>query len=238
MNSENENRRAQHRFSAWAWPVALTVCFVCSIFLAGYIIRGCTPAGIAAAFKPEFRINSTTAISTSADKLRRTGKLVVLQSEVSVNIVKENTKILTVLGQPVNLGTTKVTVRCGGNKIQYYVPLEQFSATKFTYNSNKKQLVVAIPPPLLDETMVDVQSDPSKIEVQTEVGWARLDSKSGQTMRQSALKELRAAALQEGRAPIHAEAARTEALGAIQKLLSPLSIQLNSGVELMVEFER
>lgn len=235
-SSSNHTNPEQRQRSAWAWPLAVVICGVTLILVLGKVLYGCTPAGIVSAFKPEVRISCHTAISTSIDKMKRTGKLVVLQSELSAEVTKESSKVVEVLGHPLDLGTTTVQLRCSGNKIQYFVPLERITSDTFSYNAASKRLVVTVPAPILDTGIVEIQSDPTKIEIQTRVGWGRLDSKSGQALRKLAQMELRSAIIAEGRSSVHLDAAKQEAQHQLQKILAPLASQLCDDVQLVVAF--
>ena len=233
----NDTRSRGHQLSSYAWPVAVVICVVTLIIVLGRVLQGCTPGGIAAAFKPEFRISYRTAISTSIDKMQRTGKLVVLQSEVGVVVTEESSKVVTVLGHPIDVGTTSVQIRCGGNKIQYYMPLDHITSDTFKFDKVSQHLVVTVPEPILDTDIVDIQSDPTQIDIQTKVGWGRLDAYSGQALRQLARTHLRPAVIAEGRGSIHLEAAKQQAKHQLQQMLTPLVNQLQDRVELVVEFK-
>lgn len=235
-SSSNDTHHERHQSSAWAWPVAFVICGVALILVLGYLLYSCTPAGIVAAFKPEFQLSCHTAISTSIDKMHRTGKLVVLQSEVSVEVTEESSKVVTILGHSLDLGTTTVQLRCGGNKIQYFVPLEHITSGTFKYDKTSQHLVVTVPAPILDTDIVEIQSNPTRMEIQTRVGWGRLDAYSGEALRQLAKKKLRSAVIAEGRSPVHLDAAKQEAQHQLQQMLTPLANQLADGVQLVVEF--
>jgi hypothetical protein len=237
MSSSNDPAHPPHPASAWAWPCAVAACLITLVLVVGQLVRGCTPAGIAEAFKPQFRTSCHTSISSSVDKMHSVSKLVVLQSEVSVEIRESSEKVIHIKGFDLDLGTTTVSVRCAGNRIQYYVPMEKVSTGDFSYDASRNRLVVRIPRPRLDDAMVEVQSDPAQLEIQTRLGWARLDNFSGQALREVALKKLRSAVLNEGRSPIHAEAAAARARSALEKVLAPLAGELRSGVELRIDFK-
>ena len=100
-----------------------------------------------------------------------------------------------------------------------------------------KRLTLRIPAPRLDEDLVEVQSDPGKIEFRTEVGWARFDSRSGQFLRDQAQKELRPAIVREGNSSLYIDKAKMNARESLKKLLEPMASKLKEDVELEVEFK-
>jgi hypothetical protein len=107
----------------------------------------------------------------------------------------------------------------------------------FRYDEVHKRLTVRLPAPKLDEEVVEVQSDPGKIEFRTDVGWARLNSRSGQFLREQAQRELRHAIIREGQNPLYIEKAKGNARESLKKLLEPMAGQLKEDVELEVQFK-
>ncbi len=228
------------------WPLAVMAVLIVSIIAGTYVIVTVLKlgqkvveapakmvAGIQDAFRPRVTVN--TVISTTLDRLKNESKLVVLTARVNVEITKESEK--SVLWGKVDLGSTRVRLKAVGNKIQYYVPLEKIEREAFKYDDFHKRITVTVPAPKFDEQMVDVQSDPSMMEVQSQVGWGRLDSYSGGFLRDQARRDLRPAVVQEGKNEMYQEKARTNARVALKKLLEPLAGSLKDGIELEVEFK-
>ena len=83
------------------------------------------------------------------------------------------------------------------------------------------------PDPVLDEDMVDVQSDPSKIKIKTNVGRWRLDSKSGRFLRNQVRKSLREKVIAEGKKDMLIELARRNAKSVLLELFERLSKEKN-----------
>jgi molybdopterin converting factor small subunit len=178
-------------------------------------------------------VTAKTVVFNAVSEMKKHTKLVVLTAEVTAEIHKENTK--TWLG--VNWGTTTVDLKAPG-KVQYFVPLEGFGPQNIAVAANGRSVVVRVPGPVLDREIVEVESDPAKLEVRTEAGWARLASWSGQALEDSAKAELRRNVLEAGDAPVvHAEAERV-AREAVLEILKPLAEALKEGVEVKVEFEK
>src|SRR5687767_8483734 len=157
-----------------AWPIAFTVIAIALIAFGGFIFKTCVDQPrrmaetIANATRPQ--VNISTVIQTSLERLREESKLVVYTADVSVMVTKVSDKKL--LGGKVDLGTTTVRVRAAGNKAQIVIPLNDLQEGDINYNESKNQFVVTLPTPHVDETLVEVQTNPTFYEVETEVGWA------------------------------------------------------------------
>jgi hypothetical protein len=179
--------------------------------------------------RPNF--SAKTIVFNAVGEMTKRKKLVVLTAAVTAEIHKENTKWW--LG--VNWGTTTVDLKAPG-KVQYYVPLEGFAARDITVAADGRSVVVHVAGPVMDREIVEVESDPAKIEVRTEAGWGRLQAWSGKALEDSTKAELRRYVLEAGDAPlVHAEAERA-AREAVTEIMKPLAEALREGVEVKVEF--
>lgn len=233
----------------WNWAKAFALVAVTGIFASAFLLRECGKhterlaqiaketategiTAIAGAFKPT--INVTSTISTTVSRMRDAAKLVVLVEEVDATVQKTSDK--RVLYGKVNLGKTTVTVRASGNRIQYYVPLDRITADDFAFDPPSKKLTLRLAVPAVDEEMVEVQSDPAKIEIQTDIGWARLDKYSGQFLRDEAKRDLRPTVIEQGRAAEHVERAKANTKAAVEKLMAPLLAGLKSDVVFEIAF--
>ena len=176
-------------------------------------------------------VSAKTVIFNAVGEMTKRKKLVVLTTDVAADIHKENTKWW--LG--VNWGTTTVDLKAPG-KVQYYVPLDGFAARDIAVAADGRSVVVRVAEPVLDREIVEVESDPAKIEVRTEAGWARLQAWSGKTLEDSAKAELRRHVLEAGDAPLVHREAETAAREAVTEILRPLAEALREGVEVKVEF--
>jgi hypothetical protein len=178
-------------------------------------------------------VTAKTIVFNAVGEMKKQKKLVVLTVEVTAEIHKENQKSW--LG--VNWGTTTVDLKAPG-KVQYFVPLERFGPSNFVVAADRRSMVVRVPEPVLDREIVEVESDPAKLEVRTEAGWARLASWSGKALEDSAKAELRRNVLAAGDAPLVHAQAETAAREAVLEILKPLAEALKEGVEVRVEFEK
>ena len=82
-----------------------------------------------------------------------------------------------------------------------------------------------------------MQSDPSKIEIQTTVGWLRSDKRSGELARSEAKKALREAVVAEAKSKIYLDLARKNAQEKVVAVLNPLVKQLGV-TNVTVQFRR
>lgn len=187
---------------------------------------------LADAFKPKVSYN--TVISSTLQSLKHDPKLVVLTASVNVEITKESEKSLWGL---VDMGKTKARIKAYGNRVQYVIPMDSLTETNFFYDDLHKRIVVTVPPPRFDEDIVEVQSNPAMMEIETDVGWGRLDKFSGEIMRDSARRDLRPAVVREGKSDLLMEKARSNARKTVQKMLQPMAESLNQHVEIWVLFD-
>lgn len=222
-----------------AWPIAFSLVAITAIAAVAFIFHECSPArlsrtiagGLAQAFQPQVNVNSV--VYTTLSNMVNQSKLVVLTTQINVDMTKADEKV--VWGIP--LGTTKVMLRALDNRVQYYVPLTNITKKDFRYDDVHKRLTVSVPAPVLDRDLIEVQSDPGKIEFRTDVGWARFNSRSGQFLRDQAQRDLRPALIREGRNPLYIDKAKTNARESLKKLLEPIAAHLKEEVELEVEFK-
>ncbi len=118
-----------------------------------------------------------------------------------------------------NLGTTKVRMIVPGNKVQYFIPTELLNENSIKWDNFKHEFVLNLPDPVLDETIVEVQSDPSRYIIDKEIGWARLSSWSGDSLENMMRKNLRKSVIQMGKDEYYMEKARQNARRVIMDLL-------------------
>lgn len=190
--------------------------------------------GLRGAFKTE--VNYRTAFVGAIESARASGKLVVYTQTVTAVVEKTSEKKYAIkfLGD-IKMGDTVTSLRASGNKVQYYIPLDELDESDFSYDASAKCMTVTLPRPSLDTEMVEVQSNPEFIEIQTNVGWGRLGSYSGAFLEEQAKKELRDAVLKEGSKPLLREKADAEAETLVKtNLFAPLIQSLADGVTLKV----
>lgn len=138
------------------------------------------------ALKPDVTFRSS--VFSSFRKLKGQGKLVVATIEVDVQVEKSSQKKL---WNYLDLGETRTSMKVRNNKVQYYIPVEAIAEDIFHYDSATRTVQLRFPAPVIDQEVVDVQSNPEHYEIETDVGWARLRSYSGKQVEKEARESLR-----------------------------------------------
>lgn len=248
MSEEQPTRAAatSNQGSRFRWPhaVALVAIVLAVTFLtcATMGLRSCTGTvegvvrgaeALANAFRPN--VSATTVIDITFTEIRLTPKFVVCTIEMGVEVLESKTT-LWVFGS-LNMGTTEVRIKASGNKGQYYIPTNRITVKNFEYDNQRSVLTFRVPHPVFDEDVVDVQSDPEKIWIETSVGWASLDSFEGEDVRNKAKSKLRETVIAEGSRKIHQAEVRERARRVLLEFLEPLAKSLKDGVKLEIEFD-
>lgn len=212
--------------------VALAVLVVAGLALVAGTVYMLTDQtrGIAEAFRP--RVDSKVVLSGTIERLQTEGKLVVLTAEVQAEARSSTRKILLGL---VDLGETSVRVRAPA-KVQYFIPLEGITRDDFTYDEERRRLVLAVPNPRLDTTIVEVSTDPAEIEIDRSVGWLRLDSFTEKFDERRAHRLLRDAAIHAGRSGYWLQEAQESTQTELRRLLVPLIDALAEDVTFVIAF--
>lgn len=164
--------------------------------------------------KPKVKIE--VVISNTIGELKKDSKFVVLTAEITVYEKRSSTK--KVLWNILSLGTTVVEMRVPCNKVQYIIPTAAIRKDMFHWNESRNEVVIDIPCAILDEEFVDIQSDPSLIEVKTSTGWGRLHSYSGTVLANQIKKDLRSLVIEQGKNKLLLDSARKNAEEAIRSL--------------------
>lgn len=214
------------RQSLWVWPLIIIAIVSITAVLALRVLNRTTKN-----LAPT--ITNTTIIQSSVTRLQQEAKFVVMTANINVEVQRTSEK--RAFYDLVDFGDTVATVRTRGNKAQYYVDLSNIQENDFKLEGNNKRLVVTVPDPRVDDQIVEVQSDPSQIEIQTEVGWGRLSARSGQRVKDEALRALRDAVLSEARSAMYIKLARQNAEEKVAALIDPLAKQLGV-TNVLIEF--
>ena len=111
---------------------------------------------------------NTAAFVTS---LRSEAKYVVASQTLSVTVERrEQYKKFWVYW-----GTTAVKVRVDDCGVQYIIPTDRITVRDFAFSRGENKLTVTLPRPILDESLVEIPSDPNKWSVYTSSAWARFN---------------------------------------------------------------
>jgi hypothetical protein len=225
--------------SGSTWPIAIAIIAIALIALAGFIFKRCADQpnrlaeSIARATQPQMTIN--TIIQTSLQRLRDESKLVVYTADVSVMVTKFSDK--KVLYGKLDLGTTTVRVRASGNKAQIIIPLKDIGEGDIQYDESVQKFTVTLPSPRVDETLVEVQTDPAYFEIETDLGWARLDKFSGEFLREQARRDLRPAVILEASQPRILKNAEQSGREQVAALLESVIKPLKPNATLEIHFK-
>jgi hypothetical protein len=213
--------------AAWRWPVVFIVLFVGILYTANrwmdHAVKSLAPS-----------YSNSTIIQTSVSRLHQQAKFVVLSADINVEVTRSSAKIL---WDVLDFGDTVATIRTRGNKAQYFVSLEKIGEDDFHFSNDNRNLTVTVPHPRVDEEIVEVQSDPNQIEIETKVGWGRMDKRSGELARAEAKRGLRDAILAEAKSQSYIDLARKNAREKIGGLLTPLVSQMGV-TNVTIEFRK
>ena len=145
--------------------------------------------------RPERKVTIDSIIYSTIGELKKESKIVVMTGEVNLSVKRSHTKFFSRL----NLGTTVVEVLVPQNKVQYVIPTNAISEESFRWNDETGEVSIEIPTPVIDEEIVEIQSDPSLIKVRKEIGWGRLKSRSGEFLERQIRQDLRSLVIEEGK---------------------------------------
>ncbi len=128
-------------------------------------------------------------------------------------------------GWTIEAGRTKVDVFVPGNIVQYIVPLALDGATnqglRHTESDDGKTWTVIVPPPRVDETVVEVQSDPRKIRIEVDRDW--VDHIVGDdSARDAALAGIRAAVVRQGSSAVALFEVREKGRAVVEEMIRAL----------------
>lgn len=214
--------------SKFNWPLAATV-----IALAVLIVGAFVGTRVMDFFQPKIIVNERTVVSTAISELKKKAKLVVLTAKVSALVEEENEEILEIAGFTIPRGKTKVILRSTSNRVQFVVPLDALAKDNVIYDASLNELTVLLPHPVADPELVEIDPLP---EVRTDVGWLRMDARSGEHLRNKAKSRVREFVLREAANPVYCGAARDAGREAAMTLLAPTIARIPGNVHLRIEF--
>jgi hypothetical protein len=117
-----------------------------------------------------------------------------------------------------------------GNKVQYYIPADSLSEKSIVWDHERQEIVIDLPDVILDEDIVEVQSDPKKIMIKKDIGWARFDAYSGKAMEDQIRSELRNKVIDAGKHELLLEKAKANAEKVIKELFDRLKKEKDNGI--------
>lgn len=201
----------------WAFAVVCIVAILTAGFIAYKFSMGFHDT-VNKVFRPN--VYNVEITLNTIGKLQQESKIIVLTAELTVDVERSSTKRF--MWDYYNLGTTTVRMKVPGNKVQYYIPTDSLDEKSIAWDADKQELVLNLPDPILDEEIVEVQSDPKLIQVQKDIGWARLDAYSGKAMENQIKSELREKVIEAGKHELLLEKAKVNAEKVIKDLFEKL----------------
>lgn len=205
-----------------SWPIAAV--FIVLILTVGFLLFtqniSAIPGKVAGwiHWGPDYHITRIT--STAIGEIKKESKLVVMSTQITV--YEKITSEKRVLWGKLNLGTTVVEMRVHGNKVQYVIATQAIRSDSFHWDAKENELVIEVPSPILDEEIIEVQSDPKRIEVHKDIGWARLESYSGKTLENQIRSNLRTLVIQQGKSELLLDKARSHAEATIRETVTKI----------------
>jgi len=179
------------------------------------------------------QINVQQSLATALGDLRPDGGLVIGWREVQARVVTDRTTSIGAFGIQVPLGSVRIELDVPGNRVQYLLPVGDDWSVRML---DAKTVLLTVPPPVVNDRVVEVQSDPSRIRVTIDNDWLEHIIPSGGDVEQ-AKALIRAAVIEAGGSrPALAEVrleARTTAIAFFGGLFSKT---VGSNVEVIVQF--
>lgn len=129
-------------------------------------------------------------------------------------------------GWKIEVGRTKVEIIAEGNRVQYIVPLDGGDpSSKPTLegelDDRDAEVVLTLPPPRVDESLVEVQSDPKRLRIEIDRDWA--DHVVGDNRaREEALAAIRSAVVREASSEIAMFEVREKARATVVEMFRAL----------------
>ena len=175
-----------------------------------------------------------TAIVTAVGELRRAPALRVATRKVAVEVDASTPTEISVrpwilpIGEPtkIELGRTTAQILVSDNTVQYIVPFDGFAPgeepdVREEKDGDGRRFVIVLPPPQVDETLVEVQSDPAKRQEDVNRDW--LDHIVGDdTARDRAMASVRRAVIEAGRSETAMFEVREKARGTVAEMIRAL----------------
>ena len=168
----------------------------------------------------------TARLVTALGELSEKPALRVAMREIAVQVeVAMPTKVtwrpwLVPVGPGVDMqiGQTTATVTAPSNTVQYIVPIQR---SNWRLQVDDGAATVTLPPPVVDESVVEVQSDPAKLEITIDRDWA--DHIIGDdAARNAALAAVRKAVVEQASSPVAMFEVREKARKTVAEMLRAL----------------
>lgn len=250
--AEAEKKKADNKGSAWVhliWALAFVAVFSVSaiwvypLYLAqkgaqggGKILQQTIRKGmdaLNACLKTE--IKAENIYSQMLGDIDRTRKLVVFTQNIDVELDKEHNK--RILSDWLPAGSAKVNMKVMGNKVQFFVPVDEINIDDFYYDPVHNELNIVCPPVEVDSDMVVVQSNPEKIKIKESGSWVPFIGPDVKELTRKAKMELKNEVLLAANNELVWLAARAEAKKALQQFFILLQRSLKEKIRIKIQLQ-
>ncbi len=162
----------------------------------------------------------STTLVNAIGELQPQGGLVVGWREINTHIERNNESAIRALGYAIPLGSVRITLDITGNRAQYIIPADG----TWSAESVGDLIVVTAPPPMVNDKVVEVQSDPSKVRVMIDNDWAEHLIPSGGDI-DEAKRAIRASVIETASSRVALAEVRIEARRVVEKFCQALFSQ-------------
>lgn len=109
----------------------------------------------------------STTLQNALGELQHQGGLVVGWREINTHLRRDRESAIRAFGYSLPLGSVHIILEVPGNRAQYIIPANN----DWTAESFGDLIVITAPPPIVNDKVVEVQSDPSKMRLVIDNDW-------------------------------------------------------------------
>ncbi len=174
-----------------------------------------------------------------AESLHKQSKLVIQSALITVDQTLEKETVLSLGGFAFGLGTSNLRMVSMGNRVQYYIPLNDVAENDIVWDGEKKTLTLKVPAPVVDSDLVEIQQDPRQILFLGENSWFDWARGGGKPeLAQEAKDNLRQYVLKTARTRYYMSMAEDNAAREMERLVQTLITPLEPEARVIVEFKK
>ena len=158
-------------------------------------------------------------ISVTYGEGKEEQKLVVFTQPLDVEIDKDEDN--RILWDWISVGSAQLKVKFIGNKVQYFVPLQEIKDNHIMYDPERRTIKIVCPPVIIDKDIVFIQTDPDKIIREENGTWSPFGPKM-KDLDYSVQKGIRDKTLRMGHTKEIIKKAETAAKKALEELFNKI----------------
>lgn len=118
-------------------------------------------------FGPSPAPPAVVTLTNALGELQAQGGLLAGWREIDTHIECDDPTIIGAFGYSIQVGTKHIWLAVSGNRVQYIIPADG----RWKASEVDGVIVITAPPPIVNEKIVEVQSDPSKIRAMIDNDW-------------------------------------------------------------------